>query len=229
LLRCDARNKSFFIIAHIHITAQTLHRQQHRCETNANEMSRSTYSWKNCALLLAAHAVTALQTPPGVLLRPMASSARQMSIAPDFSKGFDSHQMRVGTAWRTRSLFDASCARDPRGAYKKSSKKNKDSGRRKSPSAAMIARTLKQDGVVRLNGALSAQTAATLRAEILERSAQAYAAIEDGDDWRQYFADVLLKSNRCDLLLPLKGSRGVQTALRELLVGSTSVSNVLLS
>jgi hypothetical protein len=93
----------------------------------------------------------------------------------------------------------------------------------------MISRTLRQDGVVRLNGALSAQTAATLRADVLERRARALTAIEDGDDWRQYFADVLLKSNRCDLLLPLKGSRAVQTALRELLVGSTSVSSALLT
>jgi hypothetical protein len=56
----------------------------------------------------------------------------------------------------------------------------------------------------------------------------AYAAIDGGDDWRKYFADVLLKSNRCDMLLPLKGSPVVQTALRELLVQG-KLANVLVS
>jgi hypothetical protein len=78
--------------------------------------------------------------------------------------------------------------------------------------------TLHKDGVVRLNNVLSSSTSAKLRKEVLERRDNAYAAIDGGENWRLHFADVLLKSNRCDLLLPLKGSRVVQTALRELLL-----------
>ena len=84
------------------------------------------------------------------------------------------------------------------------------------------ARTLQQDGVVRLNNVLSSSTAAKLRKEVLERRDKAYAAIDGGENWRLHFADVLLKSNRCDLLLPLKGSRVVQTALRELLLDDSN-------
>ena len=82
---------------------------------------------------------------------------------------------------------------------------------------------LLDDGVVRINNVLSAATAGRLRSELLIRRDKAYAAIEDeGADWREDFADVLLKSNRCDLLLPLKGSPTVQRALRELLFGTAA-------
>ena len=100
-------------------------------------------------------------------------------------------------------------------------KKSKGKGGSKPPSLkALSSLALSQEGVVRLDGVLEASTAASLRAEILERRAAAFAAVESGDDWRLYFADVLLKADRCDLLLPLKGNRGMQMALRELLVGS---------
>ena len=100
-------------------------------------------------------------------------------------------------------------------------KKSKGRGGAKPPSLkALSALALSQEGVVRLDGVLQASTAASLRAEILERRAAAFAAVESGDDWRLYFADVLLKADRCDLLLPLKGNRGMQMALRELFVGS---------
>jgi hypothetical protein len=85
------------------------------------------------------------------------------------------------------------------------------------PLLALSVSALQQDGVVRLNNVLSASTAATLRKDVLEHRDKAYAAIDGGDDWRKHFADVLLKSSRCDLLLPLKGLRGVQNALKELL------------
>ena len=106
----------------------------------------------------------------------------------------------------------------PAAARKKKSKGRSGS---KPPSLkAMSVSALSQEGVVRLDGVLRTSTAASLRAEILERRAAALAAVESGDDWRPYFADVLLKADRCDLLLPLEGNRGVQMALRELLVGS---------
>ena len=82
------------------------------------------------------------------------------------------------------------------------------------------ASALQHEGVVRLNGVLSTTTAATLRAQILERRAAAYAAIDAGGDWRPLVGDLVLKDGRtrCDLLLPLT-DRGVQLALRELLLG----------
>lgn len=119
---------------------------------------------------------------------------------------------------------------------KKQKQKKTQQKKEKGPSIPMIARTLREDGVVRLNGVLSSVLAATLREEILERRAAAYEVLlagdttkDGGDDgaWRKYFADVLLKENRCDLLLPLKGSRGLQTALHELFVSSPLLSNLL--
>jgi len=83
--------------------------------------------------------------------------------------------------------------------------------------ATLSHRTLEEEGVVRVNGVLSASTAALLRADVIARRDAAYEAIANGADWRATFADVLLKTKRCDLLLPLKGSRSVQLALRELL------------
>jgi len=86
-------------------------------------------------------------------------------------------------------------------------------------SLAALTAGLKADGVARLNGVLSPATACSLRLEVLRRRDVARAEIaEEGADWRSSFADVLLKNKRCDLLLPLKGARGVQLALRELLV-----------
>ena len=185
--------------------------------------------WKKCALVMA-HTVTALQVPHGVTRKMASSSHLLLSTTPNFSAGFDSHQM---DALVLRGELEASLMLASQGlleeSKKKSSKKNKTTSvKSKAPSVAQATRTLKQDGVVRLNGVLSASTAATMRKEILERRAAAFSAIDGGDDWRQYFADVLLKSNRCDLLLPLKGSRAVQTALRELLLQGT-LANVLLS
>ena len=111
-------------------------------------------------------------------------------------------------------------------AAAKKKKKSKGRGGAKPPSLkALSALALSQEGVVRLNGVLAASTAASLRAEILERRAAAFAAVEGGEDWRLYFADVLLKADRCDLLMPLKGNRGMQMALRELLVGSRAAGD----
>lgn len=120
---------------------------------------------------------------------------------------------------------------------KKKKKNDNDAAKQKRPSTAMFARTLSQDGVVRLNGSLSAATAAALREDILNRRDDAFAAVispmgkEQGstkkEDWRNYFADVLLKRNRCDLLLPLKNNPHLQTALHEILVTSNVLSSVL--
>ena len=210
--------------------------------------------WKNVSFLFAMvasaahHAVKAFQTDGGASLRPSSrltislqvlaatptTAIPSVTITPD---GFDSHQMdalvqrgeleaKLMQAAQQGVLGEES---KPSSSKEKSSKQQKKK-KVKSPSVAIATRTLKQDGVVRLNGALSASTAAILREEILERRTAAYAAIDNGngDNWRQYFADVLLKSNRCDMLLPLKGSKGVQAALRELLLQGT-LANILLS
>jgi len=124
---------------------------------------------------------------------------------------------------------------------KKKKKQKMKQKMKKGPSIPILARTLREEGVVRLNGVLTPTSASTLREEILERRAAAYAAISgdnengdgdsdgDGEQWRKYFADVLLKENRCDLLLPLKGSSGIQTALHEIFVSSTFLSNILVT
>lgn len=180
-----------------------------------------------------AHAVTALKTPPAVMPWQLVSSARQMSLTTDFSADFEKHQ-RID-ALVQRGKLEASLMQARQGLLEEpaeiSLKTKKKSRRHKGPgpSTATAARTLKEDGVVRLNNALSASTAAMLRTEILERRAQGLTAMNNGEDWTQYFANVFVSSNRWDLLLPLKGMRGVQAALRELFVGSATVCNVFLS
>lgn len=167
------------------------------------------------------------------------------STPPTFS-GFDSDQMDALTqrGILEASLMEASSAgaleEITKGSNKKKKAKAKESKKKKAPSTAIIARTLSQEGVVRLNGILSATTAASLREEILKRRADAYAAVSSnesseggsgagGAEWRKYFADVLLKKERCDLLLPLKGNHGLQKALHEILVSSNVLFNVLSS
>lgn len=108
----------------------------------------------------------------------------------------------------------------------------------KAPSVAMAARTLRQEGVVKLDGILSSDTASRLRHDILARRDTALASIrsidndDENDDWRKYFADVLLKGDqgqRCDLLLPLAHNPILQSALQELLVSSNLLYNTLVS
>ena len=118
---------------------------------------------------------------------------------------------------------------------KKKKKKKKDTKKKtkKGPSTAQAVRTLNNEGVVRLNGILSSSTAAILREEILTRRDDAYDSIsssgedDNKEDWRKYFADVLLKRNRCDLLLPFDGNKILQLALHEILVSSNKLSSML--
>jgi len=125
------------------------------------------------------------------------------------------------------------CEVTKKGETKKKKKPTKK--KKKGPSTAVAARTLRQQGVLRLNGVLSAETATGLREEILERRTAAYAACasstatSDPNEWRKYFADVLLKKERCDLFLPLKGEHTLQKALHELLVTSNILYNVLVT
>ena len=112
-------------------------------------------------------------------------------------------------------------------AKRSGTKKGRNKALKPTSIQARSRQALLDDGVVRINNVLSAATAGRLRSELLIRRDKAYAAIEDeGADWREDFADVLLKSNRCDLLLPLKGSPTVQRALRELLFGTAAPRNL---
>ena len=81
------------------------------------------------------------------------------------------------------------------------------------------AAVLEEHGVVRINGVLSPETSATLRAAVLEERAAAEAAVADGMPSSKRFGDLILSGNRRDVLLPLADSPGapaVVAALNEL-------------
>ena len=170
-----------------------------------------------------------------------AATTTTTTATPEFSGGFDSDRMDALTQ---RGILETNLMQGNVGIlgemsqtsnndnHKKKKKKNK---KKKGPSTAMVVRQLNQEGVVRLDGILSPSTAATLREEILKRRDDAYAAISSSsssssgvkEDWRQYFADVLLKTNRCDLLLPFEGNKSLQTAMHEILVSSNKLPSML--
>jgi len=161
---------------------------------------------------------------------------------PEYLGGFDTGRMDALTE---RGILEANLMAtlgvlEEANAHKstddnKKKKKIDKIKKNKGPSTAISVRTLNQEGVIRLNGILSASTAAKLRGEILNRRDNAYAAISSEgaseQDWRKYFADALLKRNRCDLLLPLNDDDGepwsLQTALHEMLVSSNRLYNIL--
>ena len=171
--------------------------------------------------------VVSKQTKRNLLLLASATSSSK-STMPDFSGGFDSDRI---DALAERGIFEAKLMQgdvgvlgDNNNIKKKKTKKKKTKG----PSTAIVARTLNKEGVIKLDGILSASTAAMLREEILERRSSAYDAISSGDeDWRKYFADVLLKRNRCDLLLPFEGNKSLQLALHEILISSNKLTSLI--
>jgi ectoine hydroxylase-related dioxygenase (phytanoyl-CoA dioxygenase family) len=178
----------------------------------------------------------------------LSSSSTTTATTTEFKGGFDIEQMDALTqrGILEASIMQASGELEEVGTKKSNNNKKKKKTEKKAnkgPSTAIITRALNQEGVIRLNGILSKSTAAILREEILIRRNDAYATItstnsdneeaEDSNtnneksDWRNYFADVLLKRNRCDLLLPLKGNRNLQAALYEILVTSNRLSSIL--
>ena len=63
---------------------------------------------------------------------------------------------------------------------------------------------MKKSGVVRIDGALSAQTVESLRNFVDSERQEATAAVEAGlCDKESRFADLVLLAKRCDLLMPL--------------------------
>ena len=93
------------------------------------------------------------------------------------------------------------------GASKVASKKKKPGkskgGASKRP-LSTLATEMKKSGVVRIDGALSAQTVESLREFVDSEREAATAAVEAGRcDKESRFADLVLLANRCDLLMPL--------------------------
>lgn len=81
------------------------------------------------------------------------------------------------------------------------------------------AAVLEEQGVVRINGALSRESTAILRATVLEERAAAEAAVAEGMSSSKRFGDLMLSGKRRDVLLPLAdapGAPAVVAALEEL-------------
>lgn len=189
---------------------------------------------------MAANAVVAFHITTCVSCAPRtATTALVLLSSSSFAGGFDSDRMEALTQ---RGELEASLMQTSLGVLGEATRKNKkmNEKKKKSPSAKMAARTLRQDGVVRLDRILSSDTASKLRDDILGRRDAALASIQSGranghdnhDDWRNYFADVLLKGDqgqRCDLLLPLAHNAMLQIALYEILVSSKLLYNTLVS
>jgi hypothetical protein len=195
-----------------------------------------------------------------------------LTSTPDFVGGFDMDQMdALAERGLLEAKFMQSSVRMLE-EITPATKKKKKQEKKKGPSPRVIARSLTKEGVVRLNSVLSSSTAATLRREILERRSHAFAAISSAQqqtntnknrkdnvngngngnsngnknetqEWRKYFADVLLKKERCDMFLPLVVDDGdgddhgndqgrvptLRKALREILTSSNILSNTLIA
>jgi len=95
------------------------------------------------------------------------------------------------------------------------------------PDSAMaqaIVKTLKIDGIVRLDDVLCDEHADSLRHYLIDLRTRATHQVENGieiQDSQERFADVLLNRNRCDLKIPL-GPKPVHRALLNLLSSSSS-------
>ena len=86
--------------------------------------------------------------------------------------------------------------------------------------AKAYAQVLKEDGVVRIDNVLSDNTADEMRAFVYDMRLESEELIRKGEiKTIDRFADVLLKTNRCDMPIPL-GSGLVSHALSEVLIQS---------
>jgi ectoine hydroxylase-related dioxygenase (phytanoyl-CoA dioxygenase family) len=105
---------------------------------------------------------------------------------------------------------------------KKSSKSSKAPNKAGMTAQAKgLAKVLREEGVVRLDHVLTDQTADALRTHLYDMRREAEALVAAGEIRPiQRFANVLLRSNRCDMPVPLGQSLIVDQALVELLVQS---------
>jgi len=87
--------------------------------------------------------------------------------------------------------------------------------------ARELAKFLRKDGIVRIDGVLTMEQAAELREYAVDLRSRATYEVETGavQDSQRRFADVLLNQNRCDLKLPL-GPNPVNRALHSILTRS---------
>jgi len=201
--------------------------------------------WAKCCITITTIAQVLVAFQPSRTIVPHHVSNKIFSALSSsiFTGGFDVDRMDALTQ---RGELEASLMMEASGGVlgeekpnPNKKKKKKAKIKNKKMSSSMAARTLDQDGVVKLTGILSSDTASILRQEILERRDVALESIRssvnkgdqnnnDKEDWRKYFADVLLKGNqdqgqRCDLLLPLANNPTLQTALYELLASPSSL------
>ena len=116
------------------------------------------------------------------------------------------------------------------GGFGGGSKVNKQRSTKQSRKAEgkAYAKVLKKDGVVRIDNVLSSDIADKIREYVYNLRTKSIAEIESGSvESIQRFADVLLRSNRCDLTLPV-GDEIVADALNEVIrnsaVGQTIAS-----
>jgi len=93
--------------------------------------------------------------------------------------------------------------------------------------AKLLAKDLRREGVVRIDDVLSHETADQLLAYVKELRTQSTDDVESGRlASLQRFADVLLKTNRCDLTLPLE--KEPLAALSEVVLGHKGVMGHLI-
>ena len=115
-------------------------------------------------------------------------------------------------------------AKSPPSKKKGNAKTKAKATKAKSPAStrqSVLAKEMSTHGVIRIDSALSEETADALRQFVDEELSRAEQEVEAGThDADSRFADLVLVSKRCDLLLPLRGA--AITALQELLgEGST--------
>jgi ectoine hydroxylase-related dioxygenase (phytanoyl-CoA dioxygenase family) len=81
-----------------------------------------------------------------------------------------------------------------------------------------ILKTIRDDGIVRIDNVLSSGVADNLRNYLIDLRQRSTLAIEEGtiENSQERFADVLLNQNRCDLKIPL-GPQPVHDALLDIL------------
>ena len=173
------------------------------------------------SLTLGLRAPAALRSPPARMDLAAAAGVSQLQLDQDRAIASRAEKerslLRLEAALPLEALVQKGVRVDSGGGFgaataKKSTKKTAKKGAAKSKAPAMqpprsvLGKELQKNGVVRVNGALSHATADALREFVDAERLRASAEVEEGrrrSDER--FANLVLLSNRCDLLLPLDG------------------------
>ena len=132
--------------------------------------------------------------PPGTPLLAVAQSR-----APSVSGGF-------GAAAKPAKVNVASKAKKKSATKSKAAAKALKSKALKSKPRSALAQELRKEGVVRIDGALSATEVAALREFVDSERADSERAVAAGEvPHEARFAGLVLLENRCDLLMPMRG------------------------